>query len=318
MWPAKTQAKVVLFIEPKIATHLSDTLFIGKPVKISDLHNIKDFSFGFFGRALGVFGPVSSSNCCNWDLAGLQLKVIFGSNHISHLGPFPVCQAKRIDCFVGRGSIWTGILNHDAARWHISSIENDNADTQDCRMLYGRVWREGWVAEIDKGAISQSSGLISLFQNARLNDENRRCYQSNYYQSPRPIADYLGPFGYFFVGVGSIIAGWWIVGKAFRRDSFVAFSGLILVAFFLVLQGVYLMLSTTLLSTAFNRRSENVVVEPIIVPELELRNVKMQILFADVVECANDTALEDRPKAFNRLGVNCPNNILILAWSTVP
>jgi hypothetical protein len=36
-------------------------------------------------------------------------------------------------------------------------------------------------------------------------------------------------------------------------------------------------------SCALNSRSENVIVEAIIVPELELRNVKMQIFLADIV-----------------------------------
>src|SRR5882724_1069809 len=40
-------------------------------------------------------------------------------------------------------------------------------------------------------------------------------------------------------------------------------------------------------SCALNRRSENVIVEAIIVPELELRNVKMQVLLAHIVKCAN-------------------------------
>ena len=49
------------------------------------------------------------------------------------------------------------------------------------------------------------------------------------------------------------------------------------------------------LSASLNRRSENIVVEAIIVPELELRNVKMQVFPANIVECANDTALENAP-----------------------
>jgi hypothetical protein len=43
--------------------------------------------------------------------------------------------------------------------------------------------------------------------------------------------------------------------------------------------------------TSFNRRSEKVIVEAIIVPELELRNVKMQLFLADAVECAKDPRL---------------------------
>jgi len=53
------------------------------------------------------------------------------------------------------------------------------------------------------------------------------------------------------------------------------------------------------LLASLNRHSENVVVEAIIVPELELCNVKMQVLPADVVESADNPALEDAPEAFN-------------------
>ena len=63
--------------------------------------------------------------------------------------------------------------------------------------------------------------------------------------------------------------------------------------------------------TPLNRRTENVIVEAIIIPELKLCNVKMQISFADVVECPHDAALEDAPEAFNCVGVHRPNNLLM-------
>jgi hypothetical protein len=72
------------------------------------------------------------------------------------------------------------------------------------------------------------------------------------------------------------------------------------------------------MSASLNRRSENVVVRAIIVPELELRNVKMQVFLAHVVESADDAALEDAPEAFNRVGVNGTHSVLArLAWSMV-
>ena len=64
-------------------------------------------------------------------------------------------------------------------------------------------------------------------------------------------------------------------------------------------------------SCALNRRSENVVVEAIIVPELELRNVKMQVLLTDVVEGADDPALDDRPEALNRVRGNRADNVFL-------
>lgn len=70
-------------------------------------------------------------------------------------------------------------------------------------------------------------------------------------------------------------------------------------------------------SYALNRRSEDVIVKPIIVPELELRNVGMQVLLADVVGCADDAALDDAPKTLNRIGVNRADTYWRWAWSMV-
>ena len=54
---------------------------------------------------------------------------------------------------------------------------------------------------------------------------------------------------------------------------------------------------------ALNRPSENVIVKAIIIPELELCNVKMQVSFANIIECADDAAFEDAPEALNCLGM---------------
>ncbi len=67
-----------------------------------------------------------------------------------------------------------------------------------------------------------------------------------------------------------------------------------------------------MLSASLNRRAENVVVKAIIIPELKLCNVKWQVFAANLVERADDTSLEDAPKAFNRLSVNGTDNILML------
>jgi hypothetical protein len=49
------------------------------------------------------------------------------------------------------------------------------------------------------------------------------------------------------------------------------------------------------ISSALNSRSENVLVEAIIIPELELRNVKWHIFGANLVERTHDATLEDAP-----------------------
>jgi hypothetical protein len=66
----------------------------------------------------------------------------------------------------------------------------------------------------------------------------------------------------------------------------------------------------SLVSTTLNRRPENVVVKAIVIPKLELCDVKWHVFGAYLVERADDAALEDAPKTFNRLGVNGTNHVL--------
>jgi hypothetical protein len=67
-----------------------------------------------------------------------------------------------------------------------------------------------------------------------------------------------------------------------------------------------------LLSTSLNRCSENIVIKAVIIAELELRNIEVKIFFAHVVEGADDAALEDASKTFNRLGMNRADDVLML------
>jgi len=161
MWSEKTDAHFALLIKPKITARLSDALFIGKPVKISDLHNIKDFSFGFFGHTVGVFGPLRGIKYINWDLAGLQLKTVFGSNYFDDFRPFPFCQEEWIVCSL-RESIWTVILNPDATCGHAARIEDSNSNAPNCWFI-GGIKEGARITEIHKSAISQSRGLVGLF-----------------------------------------------------------------------------------------------------------------------------------------------------------
>lgn len=62
--------------------------------------------------------------------------------------------------------------------------------------------------------------------------------------------------------------------------------------------------------SATDRRSENVGIGAVIVPELKFRDVERQILAADLVIAAHDTALNQRPKTFDCVGVDCADNVL--------
>lgn len=64
-------------------------------------------------------------------------------------------------------------------------------------------------------------------------------------------------------------------------------------------------------SAPLNRRAENVRIAPMVVAELKFRDVQRHIFGADLVERAHDAALEDRPEAFNRIGVHCADNVAL-------
>src|ERR1700694_1327708 len=63
-------------------------------------------------------------------------------------------------------------------------------------------------------------------------------------------------------------------------------------------------------STSADRHSENVRIHAVIVAELELGDVQRQILFADLVESAYHTAFDDRPEAFNGVGVDRADDVM--------
>src|SRR5712691_7555458 len=50
-----------------------------------------------------------------------------------------------------------------------------------------------------------------------------------------------------------------------------------------------------------------------VVAELELGNVRRQILLADFMERAHNAALDDRPEALDGVRVNCASNVLVAA-----
>jgi hypothetical protein len=60
-------------------------------------------------------------------------------------------------------------------------------------------------------------------------------------------------------------------------------------------------------------RAEDVAVLAIVVAELELRNIQRQVFLADLVERADTAPFEDRPEAFNRVRVNCTNDVFAAA-----
>ncbi len=102
-----------------------------------------------------------------------------------------------------------------------------------------------------------------------------------------------------FVGVG-----WWGIWHFLfvAQSPLSGFFGLLLIAIGFIGSVVSGTFAVNIYdSTSLNRGSENIVVEPIVIFELAFRNVERQIFGADFVIAANNAALEDRPKAFNRV-----------------
>ena len=63
-------------------------------------------------------------------------------------------------------------------------------------------------------------------------------------------------------------------------------------------------------SAPLNRRFENIRVVSVIIPELKLRDIQGHIFGANLVETADNAALEDRPEALNRVGMDGTDDVL--------
>ena len=134
-----------------------------------------------------------------------------------------------------------------------------------------------------------------IMKNPSLQEEDAYGENPDNNQSASPSSDHSRPVGYliggiFFVFFGCVLAGYGATYGGNEKyqagryiiETFIAF-GLIVVAAGIVAQGMRLIY---LAST--DRRAENIVVHPIIVPELKLCHVQRRIF------CAADHATQVR------------------------
>lgn len=63
---------------------------------------------------------------------------------------------------------------------------------------------------------------------------------------------------------------------------------------------------------SLNRHSEDIRIETVVVAELKFSDVQRHVLLADLVEGADNAALDDRPEALNRVRVNCADDVFAL------
>src|SRR5271165_6614037 len=66
----------------------------------------------------------------------------------------------------------------------------------------------------------------------------------------------------------------------------------------------------TIRLASLDRRSEDVLVELVVIPEFEFRDVERQIFAAYFVKASHDAAFDERPKAFDGLSVDSADDIL--------
>jgi hypothetical protein len=63
-------------------------------------------------------------------------------------------------------------------------------------------------------------------------------------------------------------------------------------------------------SAPFHRLAEDVIILPVVIPELEFRDVQGKVFTAHLVIGADNAALQNRPEALNRVGVDRADNVL--------
>jgi hypothetical protein len=86
----------------------------------------------------------------------------------------------------------------------------------------------------------------------------------------------------------------------------------VVIGWFLGVYGTALLLPALNDLTFLDCRSEDIRIQPVVVAELELGNVERQIFTADLVIGADHAALNQRPETFDRIGVDCADDILPL------
>jgi hypothetical protein len=144
---------------------------------------------------------------------------------------------------------------------------------------------EGWLVEINKcsqlssfsmvGGIGQSASFFSGPESGA-----EREHQNSQVD---PIKEIVLTVSGACIGIVGIYLALFVA--PIRGDMWGFFGlTLLMVGFFLAAESRPMSRH----STSLNRRSENVVIKAIIIPELELCNVEMQVSSADIVECPHD------------------------------
>jgi hypothetical protein len=124
--------------------------------------------------------------------------------------------------------------------------------------------------------------------------------------------DPISPFSHFIFLVGAILGvvgisiGYFGTGRS--KEYLWIGAGIILTVLGFMIASHSIAIARS--STFSDRRSEDVRVVTIVIAELEFSDIERQIFVAHLVECPDHAALDQRPKALNRVRVNRADDVL--------
>ncbi len=183
------------------------------------------------------------------------------------------------------------------------------------------MWKVGcpifWVIQISgRSSLCIASNWPCMNSQLSPKDDTSNCANEN--QSSREPRNRSSPF-YERVFILSVLRiGALLIAFIGASTGFMWFTcsrglrqvvGLLIVIISVMVGMLVTAISPAHLSTTY-RRSENIGVETVVVPELKFRNVQRHIFGADFVETTDDATLEDAPKTLNRVCMHRADHVL--------
>jgi hypothetical protein len=162
--------------------------------------------------------------------------------------------------------------------------------------------------DVDKSPLLCLESLVGFFKRLPLLDQytaSDRAHdkeaEGQICNSNRRVSD--ASIGFCCLVISAIAFGHALrygIYKARSRRQHAIAAFFIVVFFPIAIQGSLSLLN----SASLDCSPEDIGILSIVIPKLEFSDVEMQVLLADLVVSSDNTALEDRPEAFNRIGMN--------------
>jgi hypothetical protein len=159
------------------------------------------------------------------------------------------------------------------------------------------------VVGCDERALKRPLSFLCFIQSTPLQSENanRRNASENpdIKETTGVSSKIYSSICYSLIGIIFLFVGWVAIGKYLNCGGDKA-GDIIASLWFIIAAGSIIHGIFYIALASADRGSENIV----IVFQLKFRDVERHIFAADAVKCADNAAFENRPEAFNRVGVN--------------